>query len=138
MDGIKLKDDISFRNRLIRPRYNKHFIFIHHVERVKCCFELFFIFLDYERKKSVGSAFLKKIVRVGRVTGNTELFFLAQLRRKSIIINIGVGQQDGFSQIISARVLKVANGPTEHISAISFVKYEKSAQDPALLCQYRI
>ena len=75
MDRIKLKDDISFRNRLIRPRYNKHFIFIHHVERVKCCFELFFIFLDYERKKSVGSAFLKKIVRVGRVTGNTELFF---------------------------------------------------------------
>ena len=61
MDRIKLKDDISFRNRLIlgpailgparRPRYNKHFIFIHHVERVKCCFELFFIFLDDERKK---------------------------------------------------------------------------------------
>ena len=37
-------------------------------------------------------------------------------------LTLGVEQYDVFSQIISARVLKVANGPTEHISAISFVK----------------
>ena len=44
-----------------------------------------------------------------------------------VVLLVGVEQYDVFSQIISAHVLKVANGPTEHISAISFVKYEKSA-----------
>ena len=47
-------------------------------------------------------------------------------------------QYDLFSQIFRATILKVANGPPEHVPSIGFAKSEKSASDLAPGGLYRL
>ena len=53
-------------------------------------------------------------------------------------LSIGVGLYDLFSQIFRATILKVANGPPEHVPSIGFAKDEKSASDLAPGGLYRL
>ena len=56
----------------------------------------------------------------------------------SIYMKVGGEQYNLFSQIFRATILKVANGPPEHVPSIGFAKSEKSASDLAPGGLYRL
>ena len=55
-----------------------------------------------------------------------------------ILLIGGGGQYDLFSQIFRATILKVANGPPEHVPSIGFAKDEKPASELAPGGLYRL
>ena len=57
-------------------------------------------------------------------------------KRKKTVFHVGL--YDLFSQIFRATILKVANGPPEHVPSIGFAKSEKSASDLAPGGLYRL